>query len=108
MLVGPARLRLLPPALSLVMVVLVPIYAVLGATVASLVSSRVRTYQSAQMVSSLVLLPIMAVLIGLAFAMERWGALPLALTVVGLIALAVVLILLAAATWRREEMMARR
>jgi len=107
-LVGPARLRLLPPALSLVMVALVPIYAVLGATVASLVSSRVRTYQSAQMVSSLVLLPVMTVLIGLAFAMRQWGAMPLVLTVAGLIALAVVLILLAAATWRREEMMARR
>ena len=71
-------------------------------------AEEVRTYESAQMVSSLVLLPVMTVLIGLAFAMRQWGAMPLVLTVVGLIALAVVLILLAAATWRREEMMARR
>jgi len=71
-------------------------------------AEEVRTYQSARMVSSLVLLPVMTVLIGLAFAMRQWGAMPLVLTVAGLIALAVVLILLAAATWRREEMMARR
>ncbi len=106
LLLGPGTLRLLPAALSLAMVVLVPTYAILGAAVASLISSRVRTYQGAQTVSSLVLLPVMAVLFGLAFALQKQGPGLLVLTVVAMIALDTALILLGAARWRREEVMA--
>lgn len=105
--VGADRLRLVPVALALAMVALVPTYAVLGAAVASLISSRVRTYQSAQTLSSLVLLPIMAVLFAAAFALQHGGPWLLLSTVLVMIAVDVVLITLSAATWRREEMMAR-
>ena len=106
LLMGPGTLRLLPVALSLAMVALVPTYAVLGAAIASLISSRVRTYQGAQTVSSLVLLPIMAVLFGLAFALRTQGVGLLLLAVVVMVALDAALILLSAARWRREEVMA--
>ncbi len=106
LLMGPGALRLLPVALSLAMVALVPAYAVLGATVASLISSRVRTYQGAQTVSSLVLLPVMAVLFGLAFALQKQGPGLLLLVVVAMVALDAALIALSAARWRREEVMA--
>lgn len=108
LLVGADKLRLLPPALSLAMIALVPTYAVLGAAVASLISSRVRTYQSAQTLSSLALLPIMGALFGLAFAMQKWGVWLLLIAVVLIIALDALLIMLGAATWRREEVMAQR
>src|SRR3954453_13890069 len=45
---GADKLRLLPPALSLTMVALVPAVALFTATVASLISSRVRTFNAAQ------------------------------------------------------------
>ena len=80
----------------------------LGAAVASLVSSRVRTYQSAQMISGLLLYPIMALLFGLAIQMQRWGPSLLAIAVVAIVALDALLIALSATTWRREEVMARR
>lgn len=108
LLLGAGKLRLLPAPLSLTMIVLVPTYAVLGAAIASLVSSRVRTYQGAQMLSSLALLPIMAALFGLAFLMQRWGPWLLLVAVVVMISLDAALIVLGAATWRREEVMARR
>jgi len=106
LLMGPDTLRLLPVALSLAMVALVPTYAVLSAAVASLISSRVRTYQGAQTVSSLVLLPVMAVLFGLAFALQKQGPGLLVLAVVAMAVLDAALIALSAARWRREEVMA--
>jgi ABC-type Na+ efflux pump permease subunit len=107
-LLGASTLQRLPLALSGAMVALVPAVAILGAGVASLVSSRVRTYQSAQMLSSLALYPIMAVLIGVAIQMQRWGPSALLLAVGAVVALDVLLILLSAAIWRREEVLARR
>ena len=107
-LVGANTLRLLPLALAGAMLVLVPADAVLGAVVASLVSSRVRTYQSAQLLSSLALYPIMAALFGLAIEMRHWGPGALVVVVGTIIALDVLFIVLSAATWQREEVMARR
>jgi len=104
---GADKLRLLPPALSLAMVAFVPIVAVLGAAVASVISSRVRTYNGAQVLTSLALLPIMGGLFGLAFAMRGWGPFALLAVVAALALLDVALITLGAATWRREEVMAR-
>jgi ABC-2 type transport system permease protein len=108
LVLGANRLLLLPLALSCAMIALVPAVAVLGAAVASLVSSRVRTYQSAQLLSSLALYPIMAVLFGLATQMQRWGPLALVIAVGTIVGLDVLLVVLGAATWRREEVMARR
>jgi hypothetical protein len=106
--VGLGTLRLLPPTLTYAMVVLVPAEAVLGAAVASLVSSRVRTYQSAQMLSSLAVIPIMAALFGLVVQMQRWGPWLLLVAVACLIAVDALLVVVSAATWKREEVMARR
>lgn len=106
--IGADRLRLLPAFLSLTMVALVPGVAVLGAAVASLISSRVRTFNAAQQISSLALLPIMFAFFGLAFKLQDWGRWALFGAVAGLVALDVALVLLGAATWRREEALARR
>jgi len=108
LLLGLTTLRLLPLAFSVAMVALVPANAVFGAGLASLISSRVQTYQSAQMLTSLVSFPVMAVLFGLASQMERWGAGTLLGGVATIALLDVLLVLLGAATWRREEVMARR
>ncbi len=107
LLSGADKLRLLPAALSLAMVALVPAAAVLGAAVASLVSSRVRTYNGAQTLTSLVMLPVTALLFGLAFKMQQWGPPALLIAVAALLLLDALVIALSAATWRREEVMAR-
>jgi ABC-type transport system involved in multi-copper enzyme maturation permease subunit len=107
-LVGGRALGAVPLGLAGTMVTLVPAIAILGAAVASVISSRVRTYQSAQMLTSLTLFPIMAALFGLATQMPRWGPGALAAGVGVIVSLDVLLILLGAATWKREEVMARR
>jgi hypothetical protein len=86
----------------------VPANAVLGAAVASLVSSRVRTYQSAQMLSGLAVFPVTGALFGLAIQMQRWDPVYLFIAVAVLLALDTLLVVLSAATWQREEVMARR
>ena len=108
LLFGWQTLRLLPLALSIAMVALVPANAVLGAAVASLVSSRVRTYQIAQMLSGLAVFPVTGILFGLAIQMQRWEPIYLFVAVAVLVALDALLVVIGAATWRREEVMARR
>lgn len=105
---GVSTLQLLPLALSLAMLALVPADALLGAAVASLVSSRVRTYQSAQMISGLALYPLMAALFGLLLLARYWGPWALAGAVALVFVVDAVLIVFGAATWQREEVMARR
>jgi ABC-type Na+ efflux pump permease subunit len=107
-LVGVRALVAVPLELAGTMVALVPAIAILGAAIASVISSRVRTYQSAQMLTSLTLFPIMAILFGLATQMPRWGPGALAAGVGVVVGLDVLLILVGAATWKREEVMARR
>ncbi|HLZ10668.1 MAG TPA: hypothetical protein VKT80_18925 [Chloroflexota bacterium] len=108
LVLGARTLRLLPLALSIALMALVPANAVLGATVASLVSSRVRTYQTAQMLSGLAVFPVSGILIGLAIQMQRWSSAYLFVAVAVLVALDALLLVISAATWRREEVMARR
>jgi ABC-type Na+ efflux pump permease subunit len=108
LLLGGRTLQLVPLALSIAMVALVPANAVLGAAVASLVSSRVRTYQSAQMLSGLAVFPVTGALFGLAIQMQRWDPVYLFIAVAVLLALDTLLVMLSAATWQREEVMARR
>jgi len=98
----------LPAGLSVAMLALVPGVAVFAATVASLISSRVRTYSSAQQLAGFALLPVWAVVGGAAFAAQDWGTPIMTAIVVGMIAIDAALVALAAATWRREEVLARR
>lgn len=106
-IVGPDKLRLLPPTYALAMLALVPLVAILGAAIASLISSRVRTYNSAQTFASLLLLPVMALLFGLAFVSRSWNPWLQLLAMVGVFILDLVVLTLGAATWRREEVLAQ-
>lgn len=105
---GADTLRLLPPALSLVMIALVPAVALFAATVASLISSRVRTYNTAQQLGGLVLLPFWGLIFGLTLKLQDWGTGGLVAVVLGLFFIDAALVTLAAATWRREEVLANR
>jgi ABC-2 type transport system permease protein len=106
LVLGLNRLAALPLPLSLAMLCSVPAVAVLGAAVASLISSRVRTYNGAQMATSVVVLPIMGGLFGLAYQMQTWATGPLAIMVAVLVILDIAFIRLSATTWRREEVLA--
>jgi ABC-type Na+ efflux pump permease subunit len=106
--IGVAGVALLPANLSLAMLALVPAMAIFSATIASLVSSRVRTFNTAQQISGLVLAPFTALLAGVAFNLPRLGTVGLFAIVVGFFALDLLLTTLAARTWRREEVLAGR
>jgi ABC-2 type transport system permease protein len=106
LLAGAGALRYVPVALTITMVVLVPLVALLGATVASVISSRVRTYNGAQMATSLAMLPVMAALFGLAFAMRSWRPEALGGTVAAIAIIDALLLRVGAGTWRREKVMA--
>jgi ABC-type Na+ efflux pump permease subunit len=105
---GPAAVLLLPLSLSLTLLALVPAVAWFAASVASLISSRVRTFNAAQQIGGLVLMPVWGVVFGVAAKLADWGPLGMISTLVTLIVLDVVLTTLAAATWRREEVLAKR
>ncbi|GEM_PF-952488 len=105
--IGANKLRLLPPALAIAMLLLVPAVAIFAATVASLISSRVRTFNTAQQISGILLFPLWGILFGVAFKMGAWGAWTLALAVAAVFAIDAVLTVVAAKTWRREEVLAQ-
>ena len=105
---GPAELRLLPVWLSLTLIALIPAVAWFAASVASLISSRVRTFNAAQQIGGLVLMPVWGVVFGVAAKLADWGPLGMVSTLAGLLVLDVVLTTLAATTWRREEVLAHR
>jgi hypothetical protein len=106
-MLGPAALWQIPPWLGLGMLALVPVVAVFAAGVASLISSRVRTYNSAQQLANLALLPLWGLLFGFAFRLVVAGPSALAAVIVALLAVDVGLILLAARSWRREQVLAQ-
>jgi ABC-type Na+ efflux pump permease subunit len=105
---GSNGLHLMPLSLAFALLLLVPAIALLGAAVASLISSHARTYTGAQTVSSLLLVPIMGCLVALALAMRYWGSWWPFAPVAAVYGLDALLIARGAATWRREEVMARR
>jgi len=105
---GPADLLLLPLSLSLTLIALIPAVAWFAASVASLISSRVRTFNAAQQIGGLVLMPVWGVVFGVAAKLADWGAVGMISTLGGLLLLDVLLTTLAAATWRREEVLAHR
>jgi ABC-2 type transport system permease protein len=102
---GPAQLLLLPPLLSIGMVVLVPAITVFAAITASLISSRVRTFNAAQQIGGIVLMPVWGVIIGVAVKLSDWGPAALFAAIALLVLLDVGLTILAAATWRREDVL---
>jgi ABC-type Na+ efflux pump permease subunit len=106
--VGADKLSLLPTGLSLGLVALIPAVAIFAAGVASLISSRVRSFNSAQQLGGLALFPFWGGIFILTLKLQDWGNLALVATIVGLFAADILLITLAAATWRREEVLAQR
>jgi ABC-type Na+ efflux pump permease subunit len=105
---GPAQLRVLPVWLSLTMIALVPTVACFAASVASLISSRVRTFNAAQQVGGMVLMPVWAVLFAVAAKLSDWGPLGMLGVLAILLVLDALLTAVAASTWRREEVLAQR
>ena len=106
--IGSGKLALLPLGLALVMLALVPCVSVFGAAVASVISSRVRTYNMATTYSSLALVPVSGVLLGLAFTMPVWAGWARWLAVLAMLMVDAGIVLLGAATWKREEVLAKR
>jgi ABC-type transport system involved in multi-copper enzyme maturation permease subunit len=102
---GPAEVALLPVPLSLTMVALVPLVTCFAAIVSSLISSRVRTFNAAQQLGGLFLMPVWGIVIGLAANLTDWGPAGLLGAVLGLLVVNLALTLLAASTWRREEVL---
>ncbi|MFN8511387.1 MAG: ABC transporter permease [Thermomicrobiales bacterium] len=106
--VGPDKLRLLPPGLSLALLALIPAVAIFAAGVASLISSRVRTFNTAQQLGGLALFPFWGGIFVLSLKLQDWGNLALIAVILGLVLADILLITIAAATWRREEVLAQR
>jgi ABC-type Na+ efflux pump permease subunit len=102
---GPAELLQLPVAQSVTMVALVPLVTCFAAIISSLISSRVRTFNAAQQLGGLFLMPVWGIVIALAANLMDLGPLGLIGAVLGLLLLDVVLTVAAATTWRREEVL---
>jgi ABC-2 type transport system permease protein len=107
LLFGPEKLSWLPVHLSVPILLSVPAMALFGVTIACVISSRVSTFQSAQNYSSLILMVLWIALSALVFLIGSLGIWALVSAVVLTYILDIVLIVLAAATWRREEVMAK-
>jgi ABC-type Na+ efflux pump permease subunit len=106
-MLGPESILQIPPWLGLGMLALVPEVAVFAAGVASLISSRVRTYNSAQQISNLALLPLWGLLFGFSFPLVLAGKWAVGALILLLLAVDAGLIVLAAQRWRREEVLAQ-
>ncbi|SRR5216683_730984 len=104
---GLDKLGLLPAALSVLIILLIPAIAFFGAALASVISSRVRTFQSAQNFSSFLQIVLWFGLGTLFFLVGNLGLWAFAVAVAGIYALDVVLIIVSAMTWKREEVMAK-
>ena len=100
-------LSLVPVLLSVLILLLTVAFALFGAVVASVISSRVSTFQSAQTYSSLVTTVLWSGFFVLVFTAASWGLWVFSLAVAGIYVLDIVLLILSATTWRREEVMAK-
>src|SRR2546421_723189 len=107
LLYGPGTLGLLPVGLSVLILLVIPAITIMASAVAVVISSRVGTFQSAQNYSSLILVVLWFVLFGLVFLVGLLGLWLFAVVVAVIFGLDVLLIVLGAKTWRREEVMAR-
>jgi ABC-type Na+ efflux pump permease subunit len=100
-------LSLVPVLLSVLILLLTVAFALFGAVMASVISSRVSTFQSAQTYSSLVTTGLWIGCFVLVFTAVSWGLWIFSLAVAGIYVLDGVLLIVSAATWRREEVMAK-
>jgi ABC-type Na+ efflux pump permease subunit len=105
---GPRYVGLISLSVIIAVLLLIPTVTCLSASVASLVSSRVRTYNSAQQISGLLLFPVWGGMFSLVIKLQDWGPGWLYVAIVCLVLLDFVLITLSAATWRREEVLSQR
>lgn len=104
---NPQALSLVPVILSVLILSLTVAFALFGAVVASVISSRVSTFQSAQTYSSLVTSVLWIGFFVLVFTAASWGLWIFGLAVAGIYVLDLLLLVFSAATWRREEVMAK-
>lgn len=107
LLFGTSTLALMPPGLSLAVAAFIPALLIFAATIASLISSRVATFQSAQTYSSLITTALWIIFGALVFVAAFFALWIFALGVLLAYILDCLLIVLAARTWQREEVMAR-
>ncbi len=107
LLFGTATLALMPLGLSLVVVAFIPALLIFATTIASVVSSRVATFQSAQTYSSLITTALWLIFGALVFVGALFALWIFALGVLVAYLLDGLLIILAARTWQREEVMAK-
>jgi ABC-type Na+ efflux pump permease subunit len=108
LLLGPAMLGVLEPSVIVAVVLLIPGVTCFAAVVSSLISSRVDTFNAAQQLGGLVLMPVWAVVFAAASTLRDRGPVALVVAASGLLVIDATLAVLAAATWRREEVLARR
>jgi ABC-type Na+ efflux pump permease subunit len=107
-LVGPTTVTFLSAPLAVATVLLVAAVTCFAAVVASLISSRVRTFNAAQQLGGLALMPVWGLVFALAARLRELGPASLFGTVGLLVVIDAALTALAAATWRREEVLAQR
>ncbi|MBV9169232.1 MAG: ABC transporter permease [Chloroflexi bacterium] len=105
---GVDAMRQIPVPLIVAMLLLVPEVTFFAATVASVISSRVRTFNAAQQISGLLLMPLWGAVFGLAAKLQEWGDLALVGALVVILALDIALAVFGARTWRREEVLSLR
>jgi ABC-type Na+ efflux pump permease subunit len=104
-LLGSSRLVLLANWSSVASLALIPGVICFAAIVASLISSRVRTFTAAQQIGGLVLMPVWGGVLGLSVKLQDWGPVALVGAIVGLLLVDLLLTVAAAATWSREEVL---
>jgi ABC-type Na+ efflux pump permease subunit len=104
---GAHTLALVPWPVFAALFALVPCYAALGASIASLISSRVRTYSAAQTFSGLILLPVLGSIFAVVIRLLEEPAWMLGIAVAAIALIDIALILIGAGTWRREEVLAK-
>ena len=104
---GPAAIGVLATPFSIVVVILVALVTSLAAIIATLVSSRVRTYNAAQQVAGILVIPVWGALLTLSAQLQSWGIAAWVLAVLALVSVDLALLTAAAKTWRREEVLSR-
>jgi ABC-2 type transport system permease protein len=105
---GPAALGLFPLWLAAGTLLLVPAVTYFSAAAVSLISSRVRTFNAAQQLGGLVLLPVWGAVFALGAWVRDWGPVALFAGTSCLVLADAAITVLASATWRREDVLAQR
>ena len=106
-LLGLPRVQMIPGWVGVGMLVLIPLMTTFAAALASLVSSRVRTFSSAQQLTGFALMPTWGAMFGVAYKLVDFGIAGLAVLFVGLLLIDSTLIFVSASTWRREEVLSQ-